>query len=97
MYAFFTLTDSLLVKQSESLTKLRVPLGEPVSYHVNQKLTSVQIMFHATPVSVPITDSKCLTLVNTEVEILCNRALGANINSGSHGNVKSRPLVTSLW
>ena len=40
-----------------TITKLRVPLSEPVSYHVKQKLTRVLSVFHATPVSVPITDS----------------------------------------
>ena len=35
-----------------------MPLSEPVSYHVKQKLTRVLSAFHATPVSVPITDSQ---------------------------------------
>ena len=35
-----------------------MPLSEPVSYHVKQKLTRVLSVFHATPVSVPITDSQ---------------------------------------
>ena len=39
------------------MTNLRVPLSELVSYHVKQKLTRVLSVFHATPVSVPITDS----------------------------------------
>ena len=34
-----------------------MPLSKPVSYHVKQKLTRVLSVFHATPVSVPITDS----------------------------------------
>ena len=34
-----------------------VHLSEPVRYHVKQKLTRVLSVFHATPVSVPITDS----------------------------------------
>ena len=49
-----------LKEKSESLikyyTKLRVPLSEPVSYHVKQKLTRVVSAFHATPVRIPITD-----------------------------------------
>ena len=39
------------------MSKLRMPLSEPVSYHVKQKLTRVLSVFHATPVSVPIKDS----------------------------------------
>ena len=35
-----------------------MPLSEPVSYHVKQKLTRVLSALHATPVSVPITDSQ---------------------------------------
>ena len=35
-----------------------MPLSEPVSYHVKQKLTRVLSVFHATAVRVPITDSK---------------------------------------
>ena len=35
-----------------------MPLSEPVSYHVKQKLARVLSVFHATPVSVPITDSQ---------------------------------------
>ena len=45
----------LIIKST--ITKLRVPLSKPVSYHVKQKLTRVLSVFHATPVSVPITDS----------------------------------------
>ena len=40
-----------------TITKLSVPVSEPVSYHVKQKLTRVLSVFHATPVIVPITDS----------------------------------------
>ena len=35
------------------MSKLHVPLSEPVSYHVKQKLMRVLSAFHATPVSVP--------------------------------------------
>ena len=45
----------LIIKST--ISKLRMPLSEPVSYHVKQKLTRVLSVFHATPVSVPITDS----------------------------------------
>ena len=34
-----------------------MPVSEPVSYDVKQKLTRVLSVFHATHVSVPITDS----------------------------------------
>ena len=40
------------------MSKLRVPFSEPVSYHVKQKLMRVLSAFHATPISVPITDSE---------------------------------------
>ena len=40
------------------MSKLRVPFSEPVSYHVKQKLKRVLSAFHATPISVPITDSE---------------------------------------
>ena len=40
------------------MSKLRVPFSEPVSYHVKQKLMGVLSPFHATPISVPITDSE---------------------------------------
>lgn len=36
---------------------LHVALSEPVSYHIKQKLTRTLSVFHATPISVPITDS----------------------------------------
>ena len=39
------------------MSKLRVPLSEPVSFHVKLELTTVLSAFHATPVNVPITDS----------------------------------------
>ena len=39
-------------------------LSEPVSYHVKQKLTRVLSVFHATPVSVPITDLLDRTVLN---------------------------------
>ena len=40
------------------MSKLHVPFSEPVSYHVKQKLMRVLSAFHATPTSVPITDSE---------------------------------------
>ena len=46
-----------MVRHNYYNSRLRVPLSEPVSYHVKQKLTRVLSAFHATPVSVPITDS----------------------------------------
>ena len=36
------------------MTKLRMPLAEPVTYHVKQKFTRVLSAYYATPVSAPI-------------------------------------------
>ena len=36
------------------MTKLRMPLTEPVTYHVKQKFTRVLSAYHATPVSAPV-------------------------------------------
>ena len=46
-----------MVRHNYYNSRLRVPLSEPVSYHVKQKLTRVLSAFHATPVSIPVTDS----------------------------------------
>ena len=38
------------------MTKLPVPLSEPVSNHVKQEIRRVLSVFDVTPVSVPLTD-----------------------------------------
>ena len=45
------------INNKSTISKLRVPLTEPVSYHVKQELTLLLGAFHATPVSVPVTDT----------------------------------------